>query len=466
MPIAGFWNRSGRLPHETDAYRTLAENHVLNTFRFYRASFVLSLTLFAASLTAGIYQSIKTGRRLPPITMDYTEHIDKLTAQGEYDAAITQMRLLQKIETAASWQSYNNMGMIFFEQGKLDEAIINFQRALEINPRSTAAHHNIADVFSAKRDLDKAIEHYEQVLFVYPDDPLAHDKMGSIFYSQDKLEEAIDHYRRALRAWPGNAQLHYNVGNVLLAQGKLDEAIDQYQQALSRQPDNAEARINLASVLCRQGKYGPAIDHYRQALRVRPDLVEVYFNLGSLFCAQGRLSPAVEAYHHALQVRPEKAVVHFRRALEGQTDFAEAHYGHYAMGMALATADQVQLAFKHFKKSMSLKPRWPLPLNSIAWFQATHPDPAVRDGHNAIKFARRALRLTGNRNAQILDTLAAAYAESGLFEPAVATAQKAIAVAEGTNAEVLASKIRTRLELYSQQKPYRESNSSQKSTIP
>jgi len=75
------------------------------------------------------------------------------------------------------------------------------------------------------------------------------------------------------------------------------------------------------------------------------------------------------------------------------------------------------------------------------------PDRALRDAQAAVRLAERACELTGYRNAEALDTLAAAYASAGEFERAVETAERALA-ATGDGTGPAAAAIRERLALY------------------
>ena len=94
-------------------------------------------------------------------------------------------------------------------------------------------------------------------------------------------------------------------------------------------------------------------------------------------------------------------------------------------------------------------------LNNLAWILATHEDAQVRDGAEATRLAERACQLKGYKVGGLLDTLAAAYAEGGQFDKAVETAERAIQLAQDSGREELTKKVRTRLQLYKADRPYR-----------
>jgi tetratricopeptide (TPR) repeat protein len=72
----------------------------------------------------------------------------------------------------------------------------------------------------------------------------------------------------------------------------------------------------------------------------------------------------------------------------------------------------------------------PIVMNNVAWQMATHRDARVRDGAEAVRWAQKAVSLTGGNDPIYLDTLAAAYAETGNFPRALATVKEALRLAK------------------------------------
>ena len=91
-------------------------------------------------------------------------------------------------------------------------------------------------------------------------------------------------------------------------------------------------------------------------------------------------------------------------------------------------------------------------LKRAAWLHATCPNASVRNGSTAVEFAQKALAATKLKDAGMLDTLAAAYAEAGQFEKAVSAEKQAISLASREDEQ---KEYQTRLKLYQEKKPYR-----------
>ena len=76
--------------------------------------------------------------------------------------------------------AYFNLGSVLFQQGKIDEAIIQWRKALEIQPRDAEAHRNVADALRKERKMDEAIAEYKQALSITPEDGAALNNLAWI----------------------------------------------------------------------------------------------------------------------------------------------------------------------------------------------------------------------------------------------------------------------------------------------
>ena len=170
--------------------------------------------------------------------------------------------------TSKNYIAHDNLGIALAAQGRRDEAIDHYMRALQLSPDYFVAHYNLGNVLARQGKLPEAIDHYERALQLSPDYAEAHYNLGNALASQGKLKEAIDHYERALQLKPDAAEIHNNLGVALVRQGKRDEAIDHYERALQLKPDHANARNNLGIALAGQGKLPEALPHFQQALKL------------------------------------------------------------------------------------------------------------------------------------------------------------------------------------------------------
>jgi Flp pilus assembly protein TadD len=338
--------------------------------------------------------------------------------------------------TSDNFIGHNNLGLALVKKGNVDEAISHYQKALQITPDSAEAYNNLGLVLLQKGNVDEAISHHQRALQITPDSAEAHNNLGLALLKKGNVDEAISHYQKALQIKPDYAKAHNNLGNALLRKGSVDEAISHYQKALQIKPDFAEVHNNLGNALLQKGNVDEAISHYQRALQITPDSAEAQHNLGLALLQKGNVDEAISHYQRALQIKP---------------DFAKANYN---LGLALLKKGNVDEAIAQFQKALQVKPDYAEAQNNLAWVLATCPQASLRNGNKAVELAQRANQLTGDGNPVVLGTLAAAYAEAGRFPEAVATAQRALQVAEAQSNPALADAIRSQMKLYQAGTPF------------
>jgi protein O-mannosyl-transferase len=142
-------------------------------------------------------------------------------------------------------------------------------------------------------------------------------------------------------------------------------------------------------------------------------------------------------YEHALAVTGDNWM------MENNLANVELHQGRVAAAVA------------HYRAAVAIGPADPHPYNNLAWVLATTPDPALRDGAEAVRLAQAACAASGQDDPGMLDTLAAAYAEVGRFDEAARTAQRASRLAEAGGQTDLAAVIAERAALFREGRPFR-----------
>ncbi|MCE5310811.1 MAG: tetratricopeptide repeat protein, partial [Acidobacteriales bacterium] len=256
---------------------------------------------------------------------------------------------------------------------------------------------------------------------------------------KSQFVEAVGAWGDALKLNPSDSRAHYNLGIALAMTGRFSEAIARYERALEINPDFAEVHNNLGVALARTGKVDEAIAHYRKALDLNPEMAEFHTNLGVALVWKGKADEAVAQFERALAANPESVDAH--------RNLGNAFY--YLRGNSLA-------ALAQWREVLRLRPDYLAVLNQTAWLLATHPDASTRNGEEAVVLARRAARITGGREPEVLGILAAAYAEVGRFSDAVETSRRAMAQATQQKRDPLAQALKDRIALYQKGVPFRE----------
>jgi tetratricopeptide (TPR) repeat protein len=148
-------------------------------------------------------------------------------------------------------------------------------------------------------------------------------------------------------------------------------------------------------------------------------------------------------------------MIQFQKVLENNPLDPKANYH---LGIALFQSGRVDEAIAHFQKALESQPDFADAWDSLdhtAWLLATSPEASLRNGPKALALARQLDRLSGGNNPTLLDTLAAAHAETGQFPEAVDAAQRALALALAQNNTALAETLRQHIKLLQAGSPLR-----------
>ena len=211
-----------------------------------------------------------------------------------------------------------------------------------------------------------------------------------------------------------------------------------WRDTVTKNPDAWAAQNSLGVALLQASRVEDAIGHFEQALRIEPDCVDAHYNLGVALVRQGKVSEAIRQYEQALRIEP---------------DNVKAHYN---LGNALLEQGKVSEAIAEYREILRLVPDLPPALYKLAWILATDRNANSRNAGEAVQLAERLCVVTGDRQAEDLDVLAAAYAEVGRFSDAIRVAQKAIELASVAGQQELAQQVQERLKLYQAGRPFHE----------
>jgi tetratricopeptide (TPR) repeat protein len=366
-----------------------------------------------------------------------------------FDGAFELARKEQHEAAAAEWKKalslgaqdskvYMNLGVSLAGMGQFEEAIQNYEKALAMDAEDPEIRLNFGIALAGAGRSAEAIGQYQKALELNPDYPEAHNNLGLALARDNKIEEAMAHYRRALEINPQFAAIYNNLGAALARSGNPGEAIVHFEKFLEANPDSVEVHGNLIRALTQAGRSAEAVSRFESLLRRHPNSAALHNTLGLALLWQRRT---------------EEAIAHFHRALEIDPRLVEAHQN---LGDALfSSPGKASEALAHWREVLRAAPNHLPALNQAAWVMATDPDPAVRNGPEAVRLAERAVQLTGRREPAILDTLAAAYAEAGRFPEAVETARRALALAAEQGRQPLAEALKIRVSLYENRNPYR-----------
>lgn len=247
--------------------------------------------------------------------------------------------------TDGNYVACNNLGTAMREEGRVTEAVSDFETAAAIRPQAPDIQENLGEALIAAGRAEDAEPHLLEALRLRPDFAKAHVDLASALIRRGRFDDAGSHYRMALQLQPDRAEAHYGLGGVLAVQGRMQEAATQFQaglpyllEELKRKPDSVDGHYNLGTVYAMMGRVDDAIVQFSEAVRLRPDDAEVRVNLGTALATRQRMSEARDQFAAAVKLKP---------------DYPQAHLG---LARALRSLGRQDQAIREFSEALRLKP--------------------------------------------------------------------------------------------------------------
>ena len=329
-------------------------------------------------------------------------------AMGNFDEALKDVEAAEqeRPDFPPIWeQKYR----IFLEQEKYTDALAAAKRLQTLAESPLNVLWEIHALTELKR-YDEAIEGVKTLREKYPNTEQWVSVLVDIYSKQKDFDKALAVVEEQLAKSPEELRWILVKTGVYTEQKKWDEAITWLESHLQKTPDSIILNLSLLEVLYDKKSYREAKERLRQMLEKEPDNLTLLRFDSQLSISLGLHGEAVEA----------------------------------------------------LSKVIESDPRDSTSLNNLAWLMATSPQDAIRDGNRAVELAEKAGELTRHKEAFVLSTLAAAYAEAGNFEKAREWSRASVEVAKkerGKTAEKrkeLLENLQKEWECFSQDKPFRE----------
>ncbi|MFP6875478.1 MAG: tetratricopeptide repeat protein [Roseibacillus sp.] len=302
-----------------------------------------------------------------------------------------------------------------------------------------ASPKNYAEVFSrvgnrhaAASDLDAAIGYYREALVIDDKSPTIHFNLALAFERQRRVDEALVEYQRAITLDPSITVAHLNRG-AILARGdaaQLSAGIASLEEAVRLNPNLGASHYQLGMALERAQQFPKALHHYRRAALLAPDHFGNAMQLAHLLERGGQFENALTEYRKIQQIHPRSAQAAFQS------------------GLVLEKLKRAGEAATAYRECLALNPDYVPALNNLGWLLATSETPAIRQPAEALRHAAHAAKLTGFKQAEILDTLATAQFAAGQKESARATLSQAIPIARAAGQAAFAEELEAKLLRY------------------
>lgn len=323
------------------------------------------------------------------------------------------------------------------EVNRDEEALKAIDEAIRLAPDNQDYKKAKAFVLAALERYDEAQALFDEATADSPDDMMTQMEKGQFLSSIHQTEKAIELFSGLIEKFDGLPALYYLRGALYAQEKDYRKAMRDVNQALRIDPTFTEAVQLKGVIYLQQKKTAEAVRIFETLLHRSPDDVQAVTQLAYAQAQNDDYRSAMKTLAGPIEKSPDSAEL-----LRCRGDI-ELMYGRF--GEAVAT----------YTKILELDPNDSGALNNYSWLLATAPDDSVRDGEKALELAKEAAEKTNYKEAHILSTLGAAYAELGNFDEALKWSDKAVEIGEKEKNERLED-LKKEGESYRKKEPWRE----------
>ncbi|MDE0087346.1 MAG: crossover junction endodeoxyribonuclease RuvC [Candidatus Poribacteria bacterium] len=333
-------------------------------------------------------------------------------AQGNLDAAESAAKeaLKLKINYPLAQEllrdvkkEYRDKGRSSLRMRQYDQAIAEFQRAVEIDPKFKDAHLGLGKTYLKLGDIETAEKEAKEALEV--DDTCEHankllekikekyKEQGDEHQDRKAYAEAVKSYKRAISIDPKFKDAHNDLGMVYRKMEEYSNAISVYKQAIRIDESCHVTHTDLGIVYYEMGEYAEAVSSLKRAIAVKSDYQIAYYNLAQTYFKMENLPDASETVLEA--TRPDANDQDTLNLLKKIQD------AHLEQGHDYLKQDDLAAAENEARKALQLDPNYE-PVTSLLssikekYYKRGLTSLEQNEWQSAEKFAEEALRIDPN----------------------------------------------------------------------
>ncbi len=239
---------------------------------------------------------------------DYYQIISRakiLDEQGDFKAGLLEWQKAVEYDPKDGMARFY-MAAALEQQGQLAQALEEFQESVDLDPINASAYFYYAVALEQAGRLPESIETYKKVLEIRPDDLVTEKSLAAVLIEAGRNDEAVAVLHRALTLDPQLAEAHHMLGAVLATSGQLDEGVGQLQKAVAIEPEDFQFQYDLGRVLAARHSFADAVPHFQKAAELSAKEHQQHLDslqmLAAMYSEVGRFPDAVRTAQQALDL--------------------------------------------------------------------------------------------------------------------------------------------------------------------
>lgn len=207
--------------------------------------------------------------------------------------------------------SYNKKGISLYNQGKYTEAIVEFKKALELEPDHYDAHYHLGIVYYAKGMIDESLTELKKAIDINPDEPKAHYNIAFAYVAKVNVAEALAEYQKAIELFAARKDKKEAEGYLYMAVAyslieKNEEAFVACKKALEINPDLEDAHYFLGVCYYKKNMVDEAIASFKKVVKLNPNSEKAHNLLFTIYDKIGKVEEAIEEDRILKQIAKER----------------------------------------------------------------------------------------------------------------------------------------------------------------
>ncbi len=216
-------------------------------------------------------------------------------------AAIGSIKDMKSDPHYEEYKTYNLQGQEHLKNGAYDDAIFNFQKALELNPNDATEYKNLGLAYSQKGDTTVAMDYLNKAIESDSTLASAYYNRGTLNYTDDssgkvKNKLALADYNRSIELDSTQFDAYYSRGLVYTQLKDFNKALADFTRAIALNPDNYETYVKRGNTYSLKTEYVLALGDYDKALDIKPFSSQIYIKKAEVYMEMGQKNDAIEEY--------------------------------------------------------------------------------------------------------------------------------------------------------------------------
>jgi tetratricopeptide (TPR) repeat protein len=224
---------------------------------------------------------------------------------GNLDAAAEGFAAVTK-EAPDFAPAHLNLGLVREEQGRHEEAVTSFQKALLLNPKLRGANLFLGIAEYRLNRLEEALPLLRKETAAYPRDANAWMWLGVVELGLEHAEEAAESLDKAAKLAPGNMDILYHRGRAHLLVSQ-----NSYERMFKVDPHSWRVHQVLGQVASEGEHYHDAIYQYLEAIRLAPTQPGLHEELGVAYRNAIKPDEAQAAFQRELEIDPHNVLARY-----------------------------------------------------------------------------------------------------------------------------------------------------------